>query len=164
MTGLAMMSEQLEMRRLVRMTKEMETLYSDLFDAAGLGRRIGEQIAAREGQTQSRWQTMWTIDAAEALTVSQVARRLGVSRQNEQRVVNDLVDAGLAEYVSNPDHKTSPLARLTTDGERVLESINLAAEESHQAILQQFPDNQVRQLRKLLRAFSDAARRHHPDA
>ena len=70
------------------MTREMEELYSELFDAAGLGRRVGEQIAALEGQTQSRWQTMWTIDAAGSLTVPQIARRLGVSRQNEQRVVN----------------------------------------------------------------------------
>ncbi len=146
------------------MTKEMEELYSELFDAAGLGRRVGEQIAALEGQTQSRWQTMWTIDAAGSLTIPQIARRLGVSRQNEQRVVNDLVDAGLAELVPNPDHRRSQLARLTPEGERVLGSINRAAEESHQAILEQFSDAQVRQLRKLLRSFSDATRTHHPDA
>lgn len=146
------------------MTREMEELYSELFDAAGLGRRVGQQIAALEGQTQARWQTMWTIDAARALTVPQIARRLGVSRQNEQRVVNDLVDAGLAELVPNPDHKTSPLARLTAEGERVLESINHAADESHQAILEQFSETQVRQLRKLLRSFGEAARAQHPDA
>ncbi len=146
------------------MTKEMEELYSELFDTAGLGRRVGEQIAALEGQTQARWQTMWTIDAAGALTIPQIARRLGVSRQNEQRVVNDLVDAGLAEFVINPDHKTSPLAQLTARGERVLEAINRAADESHHAILEQFSDAQVRQLRKLLRSFGEAARAHHPDA
>ena len=146
------------------MSKEMEELYSELFDTAGLGRRVGERIASLEGQTQSRWQTMWTIDAAGTLTIPQIARRLGVSRQNEQRVVNDLVEAGLAEYVPNPDHRTSPLARLTPEGERVLESINRAAEESHQAILQQFSDSQVRQLRTLLRSFADATRSHHPDA
>lgn len=146
------------------MTKEMEQLYSELFDAAGLGRRVGEQIAALAGQTQSRWQTMWTIDAAGSLTIPQIARRLGVSRQNEQRVVNDLVEAGLAEYVPNPDHKTSPLAQLTIEGARVLATINGAAEASHLAILQQFSDTQVRQLRRLLRSFSDAARTHHPEA
>jgi len=140
----------------------MEELYAELFDAAGLGRRVGEQIAALEGQTQSRWQTLWTIDAAGALTVPQVARRLGVSRQNEQRVVNDLVAAGLVTYIDNPDHKTSPLAQLTGEGARVLASIGLAAEESHRAILATFSDAQVHQLRQLLRAFSDAARAAHP--
>lgn len=146
------------------MSKEMEELYSELFDAAGLGRRVGEQIAALAGQTQSRWQTMWTIDAAGSLTVPQIARRLGVSPQNEQRIVNDLVTAGLAEYVPNPDHKTSPLAQLTAEGARVLTTINRAADASHRAILKQFSDSQVLQLRQLLRSFSDAARAHHPDA
>ncbi len=146
------------------MSKEMEELYSELFDAAGLGRRVGEQIAALEGQTQSRWQTMWTIDAAGSLTVPQIARRLGVSRQNEQRVVNDLVGAGLAEHVENPDHKTSVLVQLTDEGERVLASINRAADASHRGILEQFSETQVRQLRKLLRGFSDATRAQHPEA
>ena len=145
------------------MTKEMEEIYAELFDTAGVGRRVGEQIAALEGQTQARWQTLWTIHEGSALTVSQIARRLGVSRQNEQRVVNDLVDAGLAEYLPNPDHKTSPLARLTLRGQRVLESINRTADESHRAILEHFSDRQVRELRKLLHAFKEAARTAHPD-
>ncbi len=146
------------------MTREMEELYSELFDTAGVGRRVGEQIAALEGQTQARWQTLWTINDGTALTVSQIARRLGVSRQNEQRVVNDVVDAGLAEYRPNPDHKTSPLTRLTPRGQRVLDSINRAADKSHHAILEHFSDRQVRELRKLLRSFNEAARAAHPDA
>jgi DNA-binding MarR family transcriptional regulator len=106
---------------------------------------------------------MWTIDAGGALTVPQIARRLGVSRQNEQRVVGDLVDAGLAELIPNPDHKTSPLARLTADGEQALRSINRAAEESHAAILTKFSPAQVAQLRTLLRELTEAARAHHPE-
>jgi len=141
----------------------MEALYADLFEAAGLGRRVGEKIAATEGQTQARWQTMWTIDAGDALTVPQVARRLGVSRQNEQRVVNDLIDEGLAELVPNPDHKTSPLVRLTDAGARALDGINRAAAESNDAIEADLTPAQVTRLRKLLGAFTTSARAHHPD-
>ena len=90
-----------------------------------------------------------------------MAARLRVS--GHWSVANDLVEAGLAEYVPNPDHKTSPLAQLTAQGNQVLTAINRAAEESHHAILQKFSDSQVRQLRKLLRSFTDAARAHHPD-
>jgi DNA-binding MarR family transcriptional regulator len=145
------------------MTKEMEALYADLFEAAGLGRRIGEKIAATEGQTQARWQTMWTIDADDALTVPQIARRLGVSRQNEQRVVNDLVDGGLAELVPNPDHRTSPLTRLTPRGKRALAGINQAATASNDAIEAELTSAKVAQLRKLLRAFVTSARAEHPE-
>ncbi len=145
------------------MTKEVEELYAELFDTAGVGRRVGQQIASLEGQTQARWQTLWTIHEGDALSVPQIARRLGVSRQGEQRVVNDVVDAGLAEYLPNPDHKTSPLVRLTPPGKRVLDSINRAADRSHHAILEQFSDRQVRELRTLLRSFGEAARSAHPD-
>ena len=145
------------------MTEEMEALYADLFEAAGLGRRIGERIAATEGQTQARWQTMWAIHDGDALTVPQIARRLGVSRQNEQRVVNDLIDGGLAELVANPDHRTSPLIRLNADGERALDGINRAATESNDAIEADLGAAQVARLRELLAAFTASARSHHPD-
>ncbi len=145
------------------MTREMESLYAELFEAAALGRRIGEKIAATEGQTQARWQTMWIIDEGAALTVPQIARRLGVSRQNEQRVVNDLVGEGLAELVANPDHRSSPLARLTTEGERALQGINRAARKSNQAIAADLTEVKVAQLRRLLAAFTTSARAHHPD-
>ncbi len=146
------------------MSREMEELYSELFDAAGIGRRAGEEIAALEGQTQARWQTMWTIDAAGgALTVPQIARRLGVSRQNVQRVTNDLVDAELAELAANPDHRTSPLVQLTTTGEGTLAAINAAAAASHDGILERFSARKVTQLRTLLHEFSDAVRTQHPD-
>jgi DNA-binding MarR family transcriptional regulator len=141
----------------------MEALYADLFEAAGLGRRIGEKIAATEGQTQARWQTLWIIDTDGALTVPQIARRLGVSRQNEQRVVNDLVTKGLAEPIDNPDHKTSPLIRLTAAGQRALEGINHAAASSNDAIEADLTPAQIRRLRELLQTFITSARAHHPD-
>lgn len=146
------------------MSKEMEALYADLFEAAGLGRRVGEEIAATEGQTQARWQTMWIIDDGDALTVPQIARRLGVSRQNEQRVVNDLIDAGLAELVPNPDHRTSPLTRLTPQGKQALDGINEAAAKSMDAIEADLTPAKIVQLRKLLRAFTASARAQHPEA
>lgn len=63
----------------------------------------------------------------EELTVPQAARRLGVSRQAIQRVANELVGAGLVEFRSNPDHRTSPLLALTGNGRDVLKSITRRA-------------------------------------
>jgi DNA-binding MarR family transcriptional regulator len=141
----------------------MEELYSELFDTAGIGRRAGEEVAALEGQTQARWQTMWTIDASGgSLTVPQIARRLGTSRQNVQRVTNDLIDADLVELAANPDHRTSPLVQLTAAGERTLAAINAAAEDSHDGILEHFPTRKVTELRKLLQELSAAIQAQHP--
>ncbi len=97
------------------MADEMALLVADVYELAGLLRRSGEAIAAREGQTQARWQFLSVI-SGDALTVPQAARRLGVTRQAVQRVANELVDDGLAELVANPDHRTSPAGE--PDGRR----------------------------------------------
>ena len=50
------------------MSEEMEHLFSELFEAAGAGRRLGERTAELAGQTQTRWQTLWTV-AVSPMTV-----------------------------------------------------------------------------------------------
>ncbi|WP_181003402.1 MarR family winged helix-turn-helix transcriptional regulator [Microbacterium sp. CJ77] len=132
---------------------DVERLYSELFEAAGAGRRLGEGIAARAGQTQARWQTLWTIGAG-SLTVPQIARRLGVSRQHTLRLTNDLAREGLVELVPNPDHKTSPLIELTPAGQETLAEINTAAGESNRALLRELSEDDVAQLRSLLQRFT----------
>lgn len=104
-----------------------------MYELAGLLRRSGEAAAAAEGpaaaaegQTQARGQLLSVI-SDEALTVPQAARRLGVTRQGVQRVANDLMGAGLAEFQSNPDHRTSPLLALTGNGRAVLGGITESA-------------------------------------
>jgi DNA-binding MarR family transcriptional regulator len=135
------------------MSEEMEILYSELFEAAAVGRRIGEEYAARAGQTQARWQTLWTIEVG-PFTVPQIARRLGVSRQHILRMTNDLATEGLVELVPNPDHKTSPLVTLTAAGRDTLAAINKAARSSNNAIQREFTPENVAHLRALLRQFT----------
>ena len=135
------------------MSQEMEILYSELFEAAAAGRRIGEEYAARAGQTQARWQTLWTIEAG-PFTVPQIARRLGVSRQHILRLTNDLATEDLVELVPNPDHKTSPLVTLTAAGRDTLAAINKAASSSNNAIQCEFTPENVARLRALLRQFT----------
>lgn len=135
--------------------REMELLYSDLFEAASVGRRVGETIAGAAGQTQARWQTLWTI-GDRPLSVPQVSRRLGVTRQNIQRLATQLVDEGLVRLVPNPDHRTSPLLTLTDTGRAILQDINRAAESSHRATLEHISIEDVAALRELLRRFTAA--------
>jgi DNA-binding MarR family transcriptional regulator len=101
---------------------EIALLIADVFELAGLLRRSGEAVAAVEGQTQARWQLL-SVVSDQALTVPQAARRLGLTRQGVQRVANDLVAAGLAELIPNPDHRTSPLLAPTGNGRGVLQAI-----------------------------------------
>jgi DNA-binding MarR family transcriptional regulator len=54
--------------------------------------------------------------AERALTVPQIARRMGLTRQAVQASVNRLRSAGLVDADENPDHLRSPLIRMTEIG------------------------------------------------
>jgi len=132
---------------------DIERLHAELYEAAGAGRRLGEEIAARTGHTQAQWQTLWTIRTG-PLTVPQIARRLGVSRQHILRLANELTRQGLIEAVENPDHRTSRLLRLTGAGEEVLDEINARASASNRRLLEELTAGDVAELRALLRRFT----------
>lgn len=106
--------------------REAALLVADVYELAGLLRQAGEDIAAGQGQTQARWQLL-SVVSDPPLSVPQAARRLGISRQAVQRVANDLVADGLAEFTANPDHRTSPLLALTDAGHGALAEITEAA-------------------------------------
>ena len=105
-------------------------IVADVYELAGRFRAEGESIAATVGQTQARWQVMSAASTA-SLTVAQIARRLGVSRQNVQRIADLLVNEGWATFQPNPDHRGSPHLMLTKRGQTALVQLGKAAARSH---------------------------------
>jgi DNA-binding MarR family transcriptional regulator len=88
------------------------------FRANGLLLAAGDVLAAGEGLTSARWQVLGAVAlAGRPLTVPQVARRMGLTRQSVQASVNRLRSDRLIEADQNPDHRRSPLIRLTKLGE-----------------------------------------------
>lgn len=78
---------------------------------------FGDALVRDLGLTSARWQVLGAVAlAARPLTVAQIARRMGLSRQAVQRVANDLEAEGLAEFTENPDHKRAKLLALTAQG------------------------------------------------
>jgi DNA-binding MarR family transcriptional regulator len=87
------------------------------FRANGMFLAAGDRLAADEGLTSARWQVLGALAlAGRALTVPQIARRMGLTRQSVQASVNRLLRDGLVEAEPNPDHRRSPLIRLTELG------------------------------------------------
>jgi DNA-binding MarR family transcriptional regulator len=87
------------------------------FRANGLLLAAGDDLAGTEGLTSARWQVLGAITLADRpLSVPQIARRMGLTRQSVHVTVNRLVDEGLLERAPNADHRRSPLVRLTEDG------------------------------------------------
>jgi DNA-binding MarR family transcriptional regulator len=88
-----------------------------MFRANGLLLEAGDRLAADDRLTSARWQTLGAVALAEQpLTVPQIARRMGLTRQSVHVTVKRLVADGLLELVPNVDHRRSPLVRLTEHG------------------------------------------------
>ena len=61
---------------------------------------------------------METLSASGAMTVPQIAKLKGVTRQHIQLLADALVEAGLAVVKENPAHRRSSLIALTEKGKR----------------------------------------------
>lgn len=125
-------------------------LVARVFQAAGEMRRSGEAIAAQVGQTQARWQLMSVVSEGQ-WTVPDAARELGVTRQGVQRIADELVAEGLADYASNPRHQRSPFLQLTPRGRETLAKITVAARRANQKMARLFTAGQLNQTREVLR-------------
>jgi DNA-binding MarR family transcriptional regulator len=88
-----------------------------MFRANGLLLAAGDLLAADEGLTSARWQVLGAITLAQRpLTVPQIARRMGLTRQSVHATVKRLVRDGLVELAPNADHHRSPLVCPTEPG------------------------------------------------
>jgi DNA-binding MarR family transcriptional regulator len=80
----------------------------------------GDGLMEDLGLTSARWQVLGTLAANRSrLTVSDLARILGQSRQSIQRLVNEMGRDGIVESLPNPDHKRSVFVVPTAEGRRL---------------------------------------------
>src|ERR1700689_5714539 len=133
-------------------------IIADVYELAGRFRDCGEAIAHTVGQTQARWQVLSAASAAPH-SVPQLARVLGVTRQNVQRIADLLVAEGSAEYQDNPDHRASPHLVLTRRGRSALDQLTTAAGGYHARLSRKLSPAEVasihRGLRRLLEALGE---------
>ena len=82
----------------------------------------GDRLVAGLGLTSARWQILGAIvGAGQPQPVAWIARDMGGARQNVQRIVNDLRDEGIVEFLPNPHHRKAHLVQLTEKGTEIYE-------------------------------------------
>ncbi len=102
-------------------------LILETFRLNGVLLDAGNQLTKPFGLTSARWQVMGAIDhEGHSMTVAQIGRRMGLSRQGVQRIVNDLVKIEMLELEPNAEHKRAPLVLLTKQGINAIKKINVA--------------------------------------
>ncbi|WP_112239057.1 MarR family winged helix-turn-helix transcriptional regulator [Kribbella monticola] len=108
------------------MTKREQELLSaaalTTFKLNGQFLELAEHLARPAGLTATWWQVLGAV-IHQPLTVSAIAREMGITRQAVQRTADVLVDRGLAEYHDNPAHRRAKLVALTPEGRAANSSI-----------------------------------------
>jgi DNA-binding MarR family transcriptional regulator len=104
--------------------------------------KSGTRLMRGTGITNARWQTLSELFALEKrVTVSELARHMGLTRQAVQRLADDMVADGLVEFAENPGNARSMHLRPTTASkatyhealEREWQWINAIAEDLDEA-------------------------------
>ena len=97
----------------------------ETFRLNGLLLAAGSRLAAAERLTPARWQVLGALAlAGRPLTVPQIARRMGLTRQAVQASVNRLLADALVEARGNLDHRRSPLIALTERGSHTYAAVD----------------------------------------
>jgi DNA-binding MarR family transcriptional regulator len=76
---------------------------------------VAEALAVPAGLTATRWQVLGAV-LHEPLSVSDIARAMGITRQSVQRTADLLAESGLVAYRSNPAHRRAKLVEVTPQG------------------------------------------------
>ena len=98
----------------------LTNLILQLFRVNSLIFTAGDRLAAHLDLTGARWQILGAIvRAGQPQSVAWHARDLGMSRQNVQRIVNDLRGLGFTTFATNPQHRRAQLVVVTDKGRKV---------------------------------------------
>ncbi|UFS70336.1 MarR family transcriptional regulator [Geomonas sp. RF6] len=82
----------------------------------------GDQLVGVLGLTSARWQVLGSVYEGPA-TVAEIARRMGLTRQNVQRIADYLAKDGFVTTSANPAHRRAKLYSLTPHGKSVMEEV-----------------------------------------
>jgi DNA-binding MarR family transcriptional regulator len=103
----------------------LSALFLDIFRANARLVSAGDQLVAPLGLTSARWQVLGAVAMASVpRPVAHIAREMGTARQGVQRLVNELLQAGLVELQDNPHHRRAKLVCMTEKGRHAFRGIH----------------------------------------
>jgi DNA-binding MarR family transcriptional regulator len=77
----------------------------------------GDALVADLGLTSARWQVLGAVALSPVpLSVAQIARNMGLTRQAVQRLADEIEGDGLLRFAPNPHHQRAKLILLTAAG------------------------------------------------
>ena len=92
----------------------------EIFKVNGLLATEGDRLTKEYGLSSARWKVLGALEMSSIpLTVPQIARVMGLTRQAVQRLADAMEKEGLLVYQNNPHHKRAKYVVLTETGKEV---------------------------------------------
>ena len=117
--------------------------------------KSGTRLMRGTGITNARWQTLSELCALEKrVTVSELARHMGLTRQAVQRLADDMANDGLVEFIANPGDARAMHLLLTEAGKAAYEDTLEREWQWANAIAEDFDAEQITRAVALLEAIT----------
>lgn len=134
--------------------ESISRLSHQVFKLNGLLHEEGMRMSKGSPVNPSRWRILGVLVRSNTpLTVPQIAREFGQSRQSVQRLVDAMHADGYLDYIHNPAHAKSRLVGLTQIGEQTYESLIDQREASLSNMAEALDNDLMLQTEKLLAAW-----------
>jgi DNA-binding MarR family transcriptional regulator len=129
-------------------------LLVEVFRVNGLLLAAGDKLTRPVGLTSARWQVLGVVDHG-PVTVAQVARTMGLTRQSVRQTADALVRDKLVELVPNPAHQRAKLMVLTPEGRAALRYVEEQQPGWANSIGERLPHAELRACLAVLRDLGD---------
>lgn len=103
--------------------QEFSELLAEVYRVNGLLLSAGESLARQAGLTGTRWQVLGVV-GHDRVTVAQVARTIGMTRQAVRETVASLGALGMVSQRDNPHDRRARQLVLTARGRAALRSVD----------------------------------------
>ncbi len=129
-------------------------LILETFRFNGLLISSGDQLAKEIDLSSALWQVLGAVGEA-PLSMAQIARNMGLSRQSVRRSANILKDKGLINFENNPDHKRAKLVVMTKKGLQILEKMKKKQVDWSNHLSEEFSSKDLEETIKMIKSLSD---------
>jgi DNA-binding MarR family transcriptional regulator len=136
--------------RYQQLSEAFAPLTVEIFRINGALLAAGNRLSRDLRLTSARWQVLGALQNG-PLTIPQIARSVGSTRQSVRRLIELLARQGHVETVSNPHHRKSDLVRLTDNGVKAFNKLKQRQRNWHPRIMAGVNPSALRQAATLLR-------------
>jgi len=104
--------------------KQFTGIVLEVFKLNGLLILEGDKLTYKLGLSSARWKVLGAVaSSGSPMTVPQIARNMGQTRQAVQRLANEMERDELLSFNKNPHHKRAKLLTLTAKGRKMYERL-----------------------------------------